>query len=38
MLRSSGILLPLTALPSRYGIGTMGRAAYSFVDFLAKAG
>jgi len=38
MQRSSGILLPLTALPSRYGIGTMGRAAYSFVDFLAKAG
>ncbi len=38
MQRSSGILLPITALPSKYGIGTMGRAAYAFVDFLAQAG
>lgn len=35
--RSSGILLPIFSLPSRYGIGTYGQAAYDFVDFL-KAG
>ncbi len=38
MERSSGILLPISALPSPYGIGTLGKAAYDFVDFLAKAG
>lgn len=37
MERSSGILLPISALPSPYGIGTLGKAAYDFVDFLAKA-
>lgn len=36
--RSAGILLPVSALPSRYGIGTLGRAAREFVDFLARAG
>jgi 4-alpha-glucanotransferase len=38
MKRSSGILLPIAALPSPYGIGTLGRAAYDFIDFLADAG
>ncbi len=38
MKRASGILLPIYALPSPYGIGTMGKAAYEFVDFLEKAG
>lgn len=37
MERSSGILMPISALPSPYGIGTLGKAAYNFVDFLAKA-
>jgi len=37
MERSSGILLPISALPSPHGIGTLGKAAYDFVDFLAKA-
>lgn len=37
MERSSGILLPISALPSLYGIGTLGKAAYRFVDILAKA-
>ena len=37
MERSSGILLPISALPSPYGIGTLGKAAYRFVDILAKA-
>ena len=36
--RSSGILLPVFSLPSNYGIGTMGKAAYDFIDFLEKAG
>ncbi|MCD8005104.1 MAG: 4-alpha-glucanotransferase [Oscillospiraceae bacterium] len=36
--RSGGILLPISALPSRYGVGTLGAAAREFVDFLAAAG
>ena len=36
--RSSGILLPISSLPSKYGIGTFGREAYEFVDFLQKSG
>lgn len=35
--RNSGILLHISSLPSQYGIGDMGPAAYSFVDFLVKA-
>ncbi len=37
-MRSSGILMHITSLPSPYGIGTMGKAAYEFVDFLYRAG
>ena len=33
-----GILLPIFSLPSKYGIGTFGREAYKFVDFLHSAG
>ena len=29
--------MSVTSLPSPYGIGTLGRAAYEFVDFLMKA-
>lgn len=36
--RSSGILMHITSLPSSYGIGTLGKDAYKFIDFLAKAG
>lgn len=36
--RSSGILLHITSLPGKYGIGTMGREAYEFVDFLVESG
>ncbi|MFT9497853.1 4-alpha-glucanotransferase [Anaerosolibacter sp.] len=36
--RSSGILMHITSLPSPYGIGTFGKEAYAFVDFLKKAG
>ena len=35
--RSAGILLPIFSLPSKYGIGTLGKEAYRFVDFLVKA-
>ena len=38
MQRSSGILMPMSSLPSRHGIGTMGKAAYEFVDFLHASG
>ncbi len=38
MERSSGILLHMTSLPGKYGIGTMGQEAYRFVDFLEKSG
>lgn len=37
-MRAAGILLHLSSLPSPYGIGTMGRAAYDFIDFLKQAG
>ncbi|MFH1161587.1 MAG: 4-alpha-glucanotransferase [bacterium] len=33
--RASGILLHPTSLPGKYGIGTLGKAATDFVDFLA---
>ena len=38
MDRSSGILMSMSALPSKYGIGSMGKCAYEFVDFLKAAG
>lgn len=36
--RSSAVLLHITSLPSPYGIGAMGRAAFDFIDFLSSAG
>jgi 4-alpha-glucanotransferase len=36
--RASGILLHLTSLPGRFGIGDLGREAYQFADFLAGTG
>ncbi len=38
MKRSSGILMPIFSLPSPYGIGTLGKAAYDFARFLHEAG
>ena len=35
--RRSGILMHITSLPSKYGIGTLGDEAYNFVKFLVKA-
>ena len=37
-MRSSGILMHITSLPGNYGIGTMGKQAFAFVDFLKQAG
>ncbi len=36
--RSSGILMHITSLPNKQGIGTFGREAYDYVDFLKKSG
>ena len=38
MKRESGILLPVSSLPSRYGIGCFSREAYEFVDWLKETG
>ena len=38
MERKSGILMHISSLPSPWGIGTFGRAAYAFADFLKAAG
>ena len=35
--RLSGILLHITSLPSKYGVGTLGSAAYQFIDWLHQA-
>jgi 4-alpha-glucanotransferase len=35
--RSSGILLHPTSLPGKYGIGTLGKEAFNFIDFLSKS-
>lgn len=37
-MRQAGILLPISALPSPYGIGTMGQAARDFIRFLSQGG
>ena len=37
-MRQSGILMHITSLPGPYGVGTMGKQAFAFVDFLKKAG
>ena len=37
-MRKNGILMPIFSLPSPYGIGTLGKAARDFIDFLHKGG
>ena len=37
-MRASGIILHITSLPSPHGVGTLGREAREFADFLRKAG
>ena len=36
--RASGVLLHISSLPSKYGIGCFDKCAYDFVDFLQAAG
>ena len=37
-MRESGVLMHITSLPGPYGVGTMGKQAFRFVDFLKEAG
>lgn len=37
-MRRSGVLMPVSSIPSAYGIGTFSAQAYEFVDMLAEAG
>ena len=37
-MRTSGILLPISSLPSKYGIGGFSKEAYKFIDVLSKCG
>lgn len=37
MQRAAGLLMPITSLPSPYGVGTMGQEARNFVNFLQQA-
>lgn len=36
--RVAGVLMPLSSLPSPYGIGSMGKEAFDFIDLLAECG
>lgn len=36
--RQCGVLLPVSSLPSKYGIGCFSKSAYEFVDWLSQAG
>ena len=38
MLKKAGVLLPVFSLPNKYGIGSLGKSAYKFVDFLKGCG
>lgn len=38
MKRCSGILMPISSLEGEGGIGTLGKSAYKFADFLKEAG
>ena len=37
-MRKSGVLMHITSLPGGYGVGSMGKTAYNFVDFLKRSG
>lgn len=36
-MRSSGMLLPIASLPSKYGIGSFSKSAFEFIDMLKKS-
>ena len=37
-MRKSGMLLPISSLPSKYGIGSFSKEAYEFIDILRESG
>ena len=37
-MRKNGMLLPITSLPSKYGIGAFSKEAYEFIDILSESG
>lgn len=37
-MREGGILLHISSLPGKYGIGSFGKEAYRFIDFLKSSG
>ena len=37
-MRESGVLMHITSLPGPCGVGTMGKPAFDFVDFLKNRG
>ncbi len=37
MKRGAGVLMPISSLPSPHGIGSLGKQAFEFIDFLATA-
>ena len=38
IMRASGILLPVSSLPSKYGIGCFSKSAFEWIDFLQESG
>lgn len=38
MKRSAGVIMHISSLPGHYGIGTLGKEAYAYADFLKRAG
>lgn len=36
--RIAGVLMPVSALPSKEGIGTLGKDAYRFIDYIKQSG
>ena len=38
LTRGAGLLMPISSLPSPYGIGTLGKAAFEFADFVKETG
>ena len=38
MKRCGGVLMHISSLPGEYGIGTLGKNAFKFIDFLSESG
>ena len=38
MERSAGVIMHIASLPGKFGIGTFGKEAYEYVEFLYKSG